>query len=196
MNLIELSRKEAVEWTKAQKIEETEEIVENPMKIDKKRLWKKTQAPWLKCNIGHSWNRHTGEVGSAWVLRNGDGVVLLRSRKSSVRIRDEMEAKIVSWMWALESMVCVNIHRVVFAGQEFDIMDMIERPKAWPSFKFWSLSDQIRKVPFWRLLREQRFGNRGAFLIAKSVTTEDRRQSYVAAGYPFWLRGLFIFESR
>ncbi|KAL0719575.1 hypothetical protein Bca4012_068899 [Brassica carinata] len=86
----------------------------------------------------------------------------------------------------------------MFAGQEGDILGMIERPRAWPSFKFWSnaLSEIIKQVPFWKLHHEQRLGNRGAYLIARSVTSEDRRQSYVAAGHPVWLRGLFIYESR
>lgn len=95
-------------------------------------------------------------------------------------------------------MVSLKIPRVVFAGQELDIIGMIERPKAWPSFRFfsYSLSTLIQKIPFWRLCVEEKRCNKGAFLIAKSVTRDDRRQSYVAAGYPFWLRGLFIHESK
>ncbi|KAG2304864.1 hypothetical protein Bca52824_033515 [Brassica carinata] len=198
MKLIEMSRKEADEWTRAQKIEDREQAVENHSVFNKKKPWEKPQGSWLKCNIGHSWNRHTGEVGSAWVLRNGEGLVLMHSRKSSVQIWDDMEAKMVSWLWAVESMVSLKIHRVMFAGQEGDILGMIERPRAWPSFKFWSnaLSEIIKQVPFWKLHHEQRLGNRGAYLIARSVTSEDRRQSYVAAGHPVWLRGLFIYESR
>lgn len=196
MKLVDMSRKEAGEWMRAQIIEDREESIEGELRCGKKRGWQKPNAPWLKCNIGHSWNRETGEVGSAWVLRNGEGSVLLHSRKSTVGIMDAMEAKMVSWLWAIESMISLKIHRVVFAGQEADIVGMIGRPRAWPAFRFFSraLSRLIQQVPFWRICIEDKLGNRGAFLIASSVTREDRRQSYVAAGYPEWLRGLFIYE--
>jgi hypothetical protein len=44
------------------------------------------------------------------------------------------------------------------------------------------------------LCGEVRSSNLGAHLIAKSVTMEDRRQSYVATGFPFWLKHLFEKE--
>ncbi|WZZ68083.1 hypothetical protein YC2023_079453 [Brassica napus] len=42
-----------------------------------------------------------------------------------------------------------------------------------------ALSTLIQNVPFWRLCREEKCGNKGAYLIAKNVTREDRRQSYL-----------------
>ena len=64
-----------------------------------------------------------------------------------------MEAKAVSWLWALESMVSLKVPRVIFAGQETDVIGMIERPRAWPSFMYYAsaFSSLIPKLPFWRL---------------------------------------------
>lgn len=44
---------------------------------------------------------------------------------------------------------------------------------------------------WWRLVQEKRANNRGAILIAKSVTKGGQRQSYVAAEPPVWLLNCF-----
>lgn len=95
-------------------------------------------------------------------------------------------------------MSSLKIRRVIFAGQEEDIIGMIKRPIAWPSFKFHSstLSDMLTKISQWRMVVEEKRCNKGTFLIARSVTMEDRRQSYVAAGEPSWLCRFFSNEAQ
>lgn len=46
----------------------------------------------------------------------------------------------------------------------------------------------------WKIILENSYSNRGAFLIAKSVTNDCRLQSYVAVDHPFWLDGVFVEE--
>ncbi|CAG7864614.1 unnamed protein product [Brassica rapa] len=52
----------------------------------------------------------------------------------------------------------------------------------------------LAKIEWWRMVKEDRKTNRGAFLIAQSVTTSNRLQSYVAYGGPSWLSELFDGE--
>lgn len=55
---------------------------------------------------------------------------------------------------------------------------------------------RVRKIPEWSLEGIAREGNMPAFKIARSVTLENRFQSYVAQGDPQWLRCLFDQERR
>ncbi|KAF3543801.1 hypothetical protein DY000_02003720 [Brassica cretica] len=102
--------------------------------------------------------------------------VLLHSRKSSCGYLNAMDAKLCFWTWAVESMSNLKIRRVILVGQEEDIIGMIKRPIAWPSFKFHSstLSDMLTNISQWRMVVEEKRCNKGAFLIARSVTMEDR----------------------
>lgn len=52
----------------------------------------------------------------------------------------------------------------------------------------------LKLVNDWSLVSEKGSANRGAPLIAKSVKEDCMLRSYVAAGFPFWLSGLFCSE--
>ncbi|KFK35129.1 hypothetical protein AALP_AA5G241000 [Arabis alpina] len=86
------------------------------------------------------------------------------------------DAKLLVVLWAVESMEFHRVNNVVFALQFADLVGAVTRAKAWPSFSFQSET------------------NRGAFLIALSVTKDARLQSYVSAGLPLWLKILFDNE--
>jgi len=87
---------------------------------------------------------------------------------------------------------------MIFAVDDDMIVGAVTRPKAWPSFKAMraDILFGLRKIEWWRFSKEMNSGNRSAFLIAQSVTRDLRLQSYVAAGYPFWLQGIFESEKR
>ena len=82
---------------------------------------------------------------------------------------------------------------MIFAVDDDMIVGAVTRPKAWPSFKTMraDILFGLRKIEWWRIFKEVKSRNKGAFLIAQSVTRDLRLQSYVAAGYPFWLQGIF-----
>lgn len=75
-------------------------------------------------------------------------------------------------------------------------MKALNRQDGWPSFGYQvsELSRVLLNIVDWRLVYESRCANRGAFLIAQSVTQENRLQSYVAQGHPCWLSELFDCE--
>ncbi|VVB03713.1 unnamed protein product [Arabis nemorensis] len=52
------------------------------------------------------------------------------------------------------------------------------------------------KFDDWRMVFESRCANRAAFLIAHSVTLQNRWQSYIAQGAPSWLVEQFENERK
>ncbi|KAF2541004.1 hypothetical protein F2Q70_00035772 [Brassica cretica] len=65
-----------------------------------------------------------------------------------------------------------------------------KRLKAWPSFRAFGVEirEALSRCKDWERSAVSRVANKCAFLIAKSVTSEQRVQSYVASGAPFWLK--------
>ncbi|KAG7583540.1 Reverse transcriptase zinc-binding domain [Arabidopsis suecica] len=158
--------------------------------------WKPPASSWFKCNIGISWSNRNKFAGCAWVLRNHLGVVLLHSRRAFVRLLDKQEAQFKGLLWAIESMRFHKVENVIFALQAEVLVKAIIRPRAWPSFRYQSMEAGIALSSFkcWNFFLENSSSNRGAFMIAKSVTDECRLQSYVAVGFPSWLEGVFAEE--
>lgn len=114
---------------------------------------------------------------------------MLHNRRAFSPCNSKSDAELEVWLWAIESMSSLKVRRVCFVVEAKDLLNAVCRPAAWPSFKFQPelIFSAFRKVNSWRLIPEERCANKGAFLIARNVTFEDRRQSYVASGYPFWL---------
>lgn len=78
-------------------------------------------------------------------------------------------------VWAIESMISHKMQRVVFALESSFLVGVVNRPKAWPSFSFQAseLSLLLSSVLDWKVVLENSRSNRGANLIAKSVTTDS-----------------------
>ncbi|KAG7570254.1 Reverse transcriptase zinc-binding domain [Arabidopsis thaliana x Arabidopsis arenosa] len=184
------------DWFLAQEVDARHENSSSSLVLPHNIKWHPPAKPWLKCNVSVVWDRVKGLCGVAWVLRNSLGNVLLHSRHSLVISLSKDEADFRGCLWAMESMKSLNVHRVVFAVESKMIVGAMTRPAAWPSFKAQSLAliQALSFSPFWRISLEVRKANQGAFLIAKSVIMEDRSQSYVAQGYPFWLQNVFEID--
>ncbi|KAL9813246.1 putative ribonuclease H domain, reverse transcriptase zinc-binding domain-containing protein [Arabidopsis thaliana] len=149
--------------------------------------WNPPSMGWLKCNVGISWSKRNRLAGGAWVVRDSDGKTLLHSRRAFVNVRDEHEAKFLTIKWSLESMKTHRFNKVVVAFQDTSFVGFVNRPKAWPSFSFYYQEIRRLLVPEvqWKVVMENQDANRGASLIAQSVTGDFRLNSYVAAGHPF-----------
>ncbi|WZZ74137.1 hypothetical protein YC2023_085507 [Brassica napus] len=99
------------------------------------------------------------------------------------------EAYFLSIVWALESMMSHGCFKVHFAFEGRVLVNAINRPKAWPSFRF-KVNEIIRLLGNfldWHFYCETLEANREARLIAQTAVTRDRFQSYVVCGQPRWL---------
>jgi len=189
-------KEDANQWFFAQVLENQDLVNEQAVHISVKVKWSPPPHDWLKCNIGSSWDRF-GEIGgAAWVLRDEHGKVLIHARRSFASVHSKLDASFLCWQWAMESMKSLRVDKIIFASEDNDLIGAVTRPPSWPSYKFQVhfLLGELSNFLDWKLCGEVRSSNLGAHLIAKSVTMEDRRQSYVATGFPFWLKHLFEKE--
>ena len=135
------------------------------------------------------WSNVKKELGAVWILRNSEGTVLLHSRRSFLGVWTKDEAFYLSLAWAIESMISLRCQRVYFAIEGGMMVNAINRPKAWPSFKnkVSELRHLLGELLEWSVMKEIGDMNRDARLIASSVVNGDKFQFYVARGYPSWL---------
>ncbi|XP_010418618.1 PREDICTED: uncharacterized protein LOC104704191 [Camelina sativa] len=188
-------RDNASQWFHAQSLTVADAIVERSKADLGKKGWYPPVQGWKKCNLGSSWDKETSTGGAAWVLRNEKGETLMHSRRSFASVFSKMDASLLCWLWAIESMKSLNFDKIVFASEDSALMGAVQRPPAWPSFKFQSRSigNALGSFLQWKLWLEERSSNLVAHLIAKSVTREDRRQSYRALqdgnSCTFWYAG-------
>lgn len=192
-DLLKKILEDSEEWFLAQELELSDCVLDRVQPLNRHCSWRPPEKPWLKCNVASVWNKDKSSCGMAWVLRNSLGNVLLHSRSALVQITSKGEAELLSCLWAIKDMQNLHILRVIFAFEPKEFVGVINRPSAWPSFKSQaeSLLLALSYIQFWRVTNEDRKANLGAFLIARSVTREERLQSYVAQGYPFWLQKVF-----
>ncbi|VVA89719.1 unnamed protein product [Arabis nemorensis] len=95
-------------------------------------------------------------------------------------------------------MVSLRFSKIIFASDAVDLIGAVIRPPEWPSYRYQSseVIRALREVDTWELLLEDVSSNQGARQIAKSVTVQERTQSYVAQGGPRWLNDLFEVEQK
>ncbi|KAG2306143.1 hypothetical protein Bca52824_025891 [Brassica carinata] len=185
---------EANLWFLAQEVDQGENEEGSRVVSMQSIDWIAPPREFVKCNIGMRWSKKKKEVGAAWVLSDLGGTTLFHSCRSFTGVWSKEEAYFLSLVWAVESMISHKCQRVYFSLEWKMLVNAINRPKAWPSFKF-KVSETRRlfgKLLERRILFESSEANRGARLIANSVMTGDRFQSYVARGSPKWLLNYFL----
>lgn len=204
LETIEKVRKDVEDWCAAQVVEGERMTpslggvsgnVSNPV-LNQRMVWKPPPKDWVKCNVGFSWSKETWCLGTAWVLRDEKGEVLLHSRRAFSNIKSKFEAQVISIVWSVESMVSHKVSKVMFAVEDALLVGIINRPHAWPSFRFQSseILGVLCLLMDWSLVFEGSSANRGANLIAQSVTNDCRFHSYVATSFPLWLEDVFRNE--
>lgn len=75
---------------------------------------------------------------------------------------------------------------MIFVLESVDVHWFVNRPSAWPSFKYYSveINRALSSFVSCRVEFEVSSANRGVSLIAQNVTSENRLQFYVAASFP------------
>jgi len=160
------------------------------------KSWSVPHRGWLKCNIGIAWDKKQSSSGASWVVRDNHGKVQIHSRRAFSNTDYLHEAKFKGLLWALESCHAHHLKRVIIAFDDTTLINVILRPQAWPNFRkqYVQIVERLKKLEWWRVMKEDRSTNTCAFLIAQSVIKGGYYQSYVAEGPPFWLRDLFESE--
>lgn len=90
-------------------------------------------------------------------------------------------------------MKTLHLNAIVFASEDNALIATISKPSAWPSLKFYSTKTISLLQDFldWNVQFHTPKDIKGAKLIADSVIKGNRFHSYIAVGFPLWLRHLF-----
>lgn len=189
-------KEESDQWFKAQALGENRETNNGVSSGQMRKQWKPPPEGWLKCNVGAEWSKERLIGGGTWVLRDEKGLDKLHSRRAFSNVNSKEEYVLTSLIWSIDSMKCHKLNRIIFASESVDLVGVINRPRAWPSFQFHEaeLKVSLSGLVDWRLEKEDRSTNRDAAFIALSVRKEDQLHSYVSIGHPSWLHQLFEDE--
>ncbi|XP_048621839.1 uncharacterized protein LOC106398406 [Brassica napus] len=196
IELVEKIMEESHLWVLARSNENRRKAEEQEAEMEVAKSWSVPHRDWLKCNIGIAWDKKQSGSGASWVVRDDHGKVQIHSRRAFSNTDSLHEAKFKGLLWALESCHAHHLKRVIIAFDDTTLINVILRPQAWPNFRkqYVQIVERLKKLEWWRVMKEDRSTNTGAFLIAQSVIKGGYYQSYVAEGPPFWLRDLFESE--
>lgn len=183
-------REDVNTWFLTQSIEAEVDLCQVSPAASRYTNWIPHSPLWTKCNLAYSWDKHTKLVGVSWLLRNHLGKLLLHSRHAFADVDSLADAKLLCFLWAINSMSSLKIPRVIFGSEASELIGAVLRPKAWPSFAFQvsEINLALMNIQSWKLHAESAKTNQSARLIAQSASFGRRIHSYVASGFPFWIK--------
>lgn len=151
--------------------------------------WKEPPNGWLKCNVGASWIHRHRNSEAAWILRDHLGRPSHHSRRSLSGCSSIIEIELQVLSWSLHSLKDIRVRRVIIESSFVGARDALIHPE-----NFLLLQPLIFEIPQtlnsfvdWSLEYISPECNKVALLIAQSVTSGHRYQSYLATGGPHWL---------
>lgn len=160
--------------------------------------WKKPPSGAVKCNVGVSWINAQRKCGVSWILRDSQGQTISHSRRSYSAVTSHQEACLRALFWAVESMKNMRQNNIIFETSAEELREVLLTPGTFPH-----LSQTINQIialrdgiEFWRMDHAAVERNKVANLIALSVTSGHRYQSYIASQGPAWLHSLLTLEGR
>lgn len=123
--------------------------------------------------------------------------MLFHRRRSFSESDTALLADLISLQWSVEAMVSLKIDKVMFETSSGVLREAFSRSSSIP-YVNQLVSEILQCLNFfsdWRLDHVEKEGNRMATLIAHSVISDQRLQSYVATCGSSWLHHLLAQES-
>ncbi|KAG2257877.1 hypothetical protein Bca4012_095130 [Brassica carinata] len=162
------------------------------------KTWIKPPIGTLKCNVGSSWVCDQRNCGAAWILRDPQERTVAHSRRSYSTINSGKEAHITALLWAVESMHNMRQNNIIFETSTEDTREIMLSSSVSPSLHYLTsqITTLLHKFEYWSLDHAADERNVAANMIAGSVTTGHRYQSYIASQGPAWLHSLLSREAR
>ncbi|KAH0860972.1 hypothetical protein HID58_089233 [Brassica napus] len=152
-------RKELAKWKRASNLN-SRNVIEKLHECDDRcspppppAIWQKPNLEDLKCNVGFSWINWQSNGGIAWILRNHSGNVLLHSRRAYSKPDSEVQAGLLSLLWATESMVNLHKKRVILEISSPVLRDVLSFPDAYQQYDslFTDLQNNLLLIDSWCL---------------------------------------------
>ena len=148
--------------------------------------WQKPCPSFIKCNVGLSWTDANRNCGVAWLTRNHLGAPLIHSRRSYSMVALQLEAELLSFLWAAESLSTLRHKNVVFESTSYLAGEAVLNPDNFPLFHVLidAIREKLSRLQLWSIAYVHSGANRCADAIARSVTRDQRYPSYVGrVGY-------------
>lgn len=159
--------------------------------------WEKPPHSFVKCNVGSSWVPSSGVCGTAWLLRDANGKVILHSRRAFSGITSALQADLLAVSWAASAIKDLKIQKVILEYSSpyvgLALANPVDHPLHYQSCHH--LLRDIHSMHNCSLQHVPDICNSPALEIAMSVTRDNRSQSYVARHGPIWLASLLSQEA-
>ena len=151
--------------------------------------WQKPCPSFIKCNIGSSWIDASRNCGVAWLTRNHYGVSLAHSRRSYSIVPSPLEAELLCFYWAVESLSTMRYEKVGFESTSYLAGEAVLNPENFPHLSglIGAIREKLSLLRLWSIAYVHKEANRCADAIALSVTRDHRYTSYIAKDGPGWL---------
>lgn len=159
--------------------------------------WQKPCPSFIKCNIGSSWIDASCNCKVAWLTRNHYGVSLAHSRRSYSVVTSPLEAELLCFYWAVESLSTMRYEKVVFESTSYLAGEAILNPENFPHLSglIGAIREKLSLLRLWSIAYVHKEANRCADAIALSVTRDHRYTSYIAKDGPGWLLPMILEDA-
>lgn len=157
--------------------------------VDSLSGWQKPCPSFSKCNIGSSWVDANQNCGVAWLTRNHSGVSLAHSRRSYSGVSTSLEAELLGFYWASESLSTLRYENVVFESTSYLAGEASLNPENFPQWRvlIGAIREKLSQLRLWSIAYVHRDANRCVDAIALTVTRVHHYASYISKDSPGWL---------